>query len=335
MSESLADALSNASAGAIALAWHRREESTYNTDDELEDYVGSLDSIAKIQRWFNASQLGLTSKLTLMESEVSCRLHSDDMWNHLVQLHPHWVHAEHLQWRGLAVGLVRYADDVRCLQRFDTLRANADSLELAGSEAPWTWEDAAAHANRLASMQYLWDKGVRPLDSWIVNWYQSRTSDRIKNPAVLAKWTAWNDWMAGTVLPAACQFPEYTKLYRYVAKSTRLSMNWARVPRLERLLPHLPAIHLAAAWHNDPCWLSVRLRDNPAWCDYAALYRLLHPESFYHFAPDLTDAALEAPLQDVWNIAHALHWTWPQLLDEVGRTGQNEGSLELPVDFAE
>lgn len=328
--ESLAIALSNASAGAIALAWNQREESQYDVKYELDDYVGSLRSIAHLQRWFNASQLGLTDKLTLQEASVSCRQYSDAMWNYLLLLHPNWrsVETNDPMWLGFSVDLVRYATDARCMDRLEALR-------LWAGQEPWNWEDAAPKATKLYAMEYLWNKGVRPLDAWVTTWYQTRTTDRIRDPAVLARWDTWNDWMATTVLPATVHFPKYTQLYHYVAKSTRLSMNWTRVPRLERLMPYLPSIHVAAAWHNDPCWLAVRKHDDPAWRDYVALYRLRHPKSFHHFAPDLANVELDAPSQDLWNIAHALHWAWPQVLEEIERADKKEGSLELPVDFTD
>jgi hypothetical protein len=47
------------------------------------------------------------------------------------------------------------------------------------------------------------------------------------------------------------------------------------------------------------------------------------------------NSKLNAPQQDLWNIAHSLHWTWPQLLEYVQGTDKKEGSLRLPVDFLE
>ena len=325
-SPALSAILFNASQGAIALAWQRKEASQYDACDELEEYVAHLDSVASVQRWFNAFKIGLTPPMDLLGAQASCQLHSDEIWNHLVQLHPSWKHAAFEVWQCLAIALVRYASDVRCLERFDALRAQT-------LDQQWTWTYAAQRANRLASMQYLWDKDIRPLESWVINWFHSRTSDRIREPSVLAAKADWDNWMANTILPALPHVPQYAQLYHYAAKEKRLSINWARVPRLKSLMPYLPQLHLAAAWHNDPCWLSVCEPENNAWRDYVALYRLLHPESFYKFAPEMARSARKAPLQDVWNMAYALGWDWPTLLAQVERLGRKEGSLILPIDF--
>lgn len=332
--EAFADALSNASAGAIALAWDRREKAPYDARDEIDDHVGNVKSVAHLQRWFNACKLGLTPRLGLDHAGPACRNQPNDVWNHLVQLHPIWKTADTHSWNIFATDLVRYAGSSTCLERFEAMR------ETAGPDSnAWSWDESAHRANRQASMQYLWDKGIRPLSAWVVNWFHSRASDRIKDPSVVRRWHCWDEWMAETVLPAATDIPAYEtlykSLYRYRARSERLSLNWARAPRLEKLLPYLPHLHLAAAWHNDPCWLAVAQPENAAWQDYAYLYRLLNPTTFQKLAPEVVQYSLDAPNKDVWNIAHALHWTWPQMLEYATRSDKKEGSLELPVDFAE
>lgn len=325
----LADTLSNAAAGAIALAWSRRESSVFT---EIEDYVASLDSPEKIQRWFNACKLGMAPRLLVHEVGRSCRLLSDPLWAHLVQLHPEWsediTQDKHALWNLLACDLALYATDLRSFERFEALLARVKS-------STWSWDTAAARARKMIPMQYLWDKGWRPLDAWVINWFHLRSSDHPKSSAVLAQLREWDDWVATTVLPAMRQFPDYNLLYRYVTKEQRLSLNASRAPRLEKLRQYLPLIHYAAAWHNDPCWLSVRRLDDEAWCNYAALHRLLHPQSFYKFAPDLERVNLNASLQDIWNMAYALHWTWPMLVDQLTRLDQTEDSLDLPGNFAD
>lgn len=86
----LSDALSNATAGAIVQAWTNRENPHYDVVDELSHYVANLDSHAKMQRWFNASKLGMTPRLAVNDAGPSCRRLTDKLWQQLVQLHPEW-----------------------------------------------------------------------------------------------------------------------------------------------------------------------------------------------------------------------------------------------------
>ena len=274
----------------------------------------------------------MTPCLTVSDAGPSCRLLTNELWTQLVQLHPQWKesfsHESHALWNAFSCDLVACANDLRSFDRFEILQTARASL----GPTAWTWDFSATRAKTLISMQYLWSQDVRPLNTWVVNWFLAYPYSPSQDADV--QLAHWDNWMADTVLPTMTTYPDYENIYRYVAKEKRLSINTARVPRLERLRPYLPMIHLAAAWHNDPCWLSVRLHDDEAWCNYAALHRLFHPRSFYKFAPDLKNADLKAPLQHIWNMAYSLHWTWPMLLDQLLHLSQTRECLALPDNFA-
>ena len=319
----LQDTLGSACTASVALAWSRRDTQGHSPDEDLEHYVASLTSLDQIQAWYNASRLGLTPKMQIEDAFQSCQCMPDALWNHLVQLHPKWQG----DWNVFALKTVAFAASPRAFQRFEACR------EVQGME-PWDWTPLAPSAKKFESMLFFWGRGFRPLAQWQLHWIEGRRLSAL-TPAKKAREDEWNAWMVAHVLPGTETTPLYAQVYPRIRRMPmRSAHDWALPERWRLMREKMPWLHLAAAWHNDTCWLPAKAFHDPAWCDYAALLRLQHPQSFRAALPDVAMDAFIAPMQATLEAGHSVGWTWPMLLAYLEKPDtHNEESLALPGDL--
>ncbi len=216
----------------------------------------------------------------------------------------------------------------------DSLRCQTVSIADRQFMEPWDWTPLAPSAKKFESMLFFWDRGFRPLAQWQIHWIEGR---RISEwtPAKKAREDAWNAWMVAHVLPGTETTPLYAQVYPRIRRMPmRSAHDWALPERWCLMRDKMPWLHLAAAWHNDTCWLPAKAFHDPAWCDYAALLRLQHPQSFRAALPDVAMDAFIAPMQATLEAGHSVGWTWPMLLAHLEKPdNHNEESLALPGDL--
>lgn len=318
----LHERLGSACTASVAWAWSQRDPSREHPDEEVEHYVAALTRVDQLQNWYNASRLGLTAKMQLEEAFQSCQEMPDELWNHLVRLHPNWEG----DWGVFAIKTTAFASSFRAFERFEACRA-AQGLD------PWDWSELAPSAKKFESMQFFWKRGFRPLAQWQMHWLTSIrtvgcTPEKQEHEAI------WNAWMMEHVLPCTEETPSYNALYpRILRPRARLCSDWTRPEKWRLMRDKMPWLHLAGAWHNDTCWLKTKAFHDPAWCDYAALLRLYHPHNFHELLPEVGRDAFSAPLQETFNSGHAVGWTWPMLLTHLQNGTTKEESLALPGDI--
>ncbi len=316
------DRLGSACAASVGWAWSRRDTSGEDPNEEVEHYVAALKSMDQLQTWYNASRLGLTTKMRLENAFQSCQEMPDALWNHLVRLHPNWEG----DWQVFAVKATAFASSPRAFERFEACRATQGL-------APWDWAELAPSAKKWESMRFFWERGFRPLTQWQMHWLNAIRTVAC-TPEKQAQEARWNAWMMEHVLPCTEDTPTYAALYPRILRSrARRHYDWTRPEKWRLMRDKMPWLHLAAAWHNDICWLGARAFHDPTWCDYAALVRLYHPRSFYDVLPDVGTDAFAAPLQATLDSGYAIGWTWPMLLSHLEHGSPKEESLALPGGF--
>lgn len=316
------DNLAGVAATTTLWAWHNLP-SRYDHINDTGEFVGQLTTPAQLQAWLNAVRLGTVPPLELHDSASACSRYSDAMWEQLLVGHP----AMEGDWDNFAHYIVRYASSEKPFERFNALR------ETRGLE-PWSWMGAAEHANRLASMQYFFRHGQLPGLKWLTNWLKTLCTQPL-SPKQTEQLTQWSDWMVENVFPTLQEYPSYSHIYPRVMVRGSYYTNYTLPYKWRLLRQHMPLLHIAAAWHNDQAWLSEYLVDDPDWCNYVYLLRLRHPKTFERWVErdNIQLPPLLAPQQALWDIAHTLNWSWPELLAQLTQPASTSAALALPSDF--